>query len=337
MRRLLTLLLVPIGFLAAGFRGACGGFLAVEFVVLIVGLVGARTLLQWTAIDLSRRYLQPFLKTGSLFAVAGLLLAFTQRSGEPLLRFSTGSYEQIGFFGAAYAIYLTGAHACWQFAIAFAPFLVSLLEQGRRDAVAIWLERILKYLTVASILAAAGVWFLGRDVIPLVLGASYTTVAANAIPLCFTFVSMSFAVVFRLLALVLDRPAVTATGAAIELAVFWAVGIPLSSSIGSLGAAWATLPASLCFAAYAAWRMPRELRFPLRAPATALALALLFVPLAWLRTSVLANAGLLAAGAGLYLALLWRFAVVTPAEARELRRHLARVVPRRFAGAVSSE
>ena len=337
MRRLLTLLFVPIGFLAIGLRGACGGFLAAELVVLLVGLFGARHLVQWTAIDLSRRYLQPYLKTGSLFAVAGLLLAFTQRSGEPMLRFSSGSYEQIGFFGAAFAIYLTGAHACWQFAIAFAPFLVTLLEQGRRDAVAAWLERILKYLTVAAVLASSGVWFLGRDLIPLVLGASYSAVAANAIPLCFTFVSLVFVVVSRLLALVLDTPTVTATAAALELTVFWAVGIPLSSAMGSLGAAWATLPASLCFAGYATWRTRRQLPFPLGAPATALALALVFVPLAWLRSSMLVNAALLAGGALLYLALLWRFGVVTPAESRELRRQIGKVAPRRIAAVVSSE
>jgi O-antigen/teichoic acid export membrane protein len=337
MRRLLTLMFVPLGFLAGGLRGACGGFLAAECLVLVTGLVGARHLLRWSAVDLSRQYLRPYLKTGSLFAVAGLLMALTQRSGEPMLRFSTGSYEQIGYFGAAYAIYLTGAHACWQFAIAFAPFLVTLLEQGRRREVSTWLERILKYLVVAAVLAAAGVWFLGRDLIPLVLGAKYASVAVNAVPLCFTFVSLVFVVVSRLLALILDKPTVTATSAALELTVFWAVGFPLSSSIGSLGAAWATLPASLCFAACAAWWTRRELPFPLGAPGRALALALIFVPLAFLRGSMVVDAALAAGGAAVYLVLLWRFGVVTPNEVREVRRQIASIAPRRPAAAAASE
>ncbi len=336
-RRLLTLLFVPAGFIAGGLRGACGGFLGAELTVLAIGLVGARPLLQWSVIDLSRRHLGPYLKTGSVFAVAGLLLALTQRSGEPLLRFSTGNYEQIGFFGAAYAIYLTGAHAVWQFAIAFAPFLVTMLEQGRADAVATWVERILKYLTVAAVLAAAGVWFLGRDLIPLVLGASYRAVAANAVPLCFTFVVLAFSVVSRLLALVLDKPSITVQGAALELAMFWGLGLPWSSSIGSLGAAWATVPASLCFAGYATWRTRRVLPFPMRAPVTALALAGTFVPLAWFRGTPIANAALLAGGALVYLALLWRTGVITPGEVRELRRQIRGMAPRRAAAAAASE
>ena len=40
---------------------------------------------------------------------------------------------QVGYYGAAYSIYLTGAHALWQGALSFGPLLVGLLTRGERS------------------------------------------------------------------------------------------------------------------------------------------------------------------------------------------------------------
>lgn len=95
-RRWLTLPLVPAGYLAAGLRGACGGLLAGEVLVLALGLWWARPYLGREFLDLSRRHLSPILRVGGLFAAGNLLLALTHRTGEALVRVSTGSYEEVG-------------------------------------------------------------------------------------------------------------------------------------------------------------------------------------------------------------------------------------------------
>ena len=48
------------------------------------------------------------------------------------MRLATASYVQVGYYGAAYSIYLTGAHALWQGALAFGPLLVGLLAKGEQ-------------------------------------------------------------------------------------------------------------------------------------------------------------------------------------------------------------
>jgi O-antigen/teichoic acid export membrane protein len=96
VRRWSTIALVPMGFVVGGLRGACLGLLGSEAFVLACGIWWARPYLQWSSLDLSRRYLSPFLKMGTAFAVGNLLLALTQRSGETLVRVSTNSYAQVG-------------------------------------------------------------------------------------------------------------------------------------------------------------------------------------------------------------------------------------------------
>ena len=234
-RRWLTLPLVPAGYLAAGLRGACGGLLAGEVLVLALGLWWARPYLGREFLDLSRRHLSPILRVGGLFAAGNLLLALTQRTGEALVRVSTGSYEEVGYFGAAYAIYQTVAHGYWQVVVSLAPHLIVQLEHGRRDVVARWLERLLAYAVAAAVLSLAGAVLVGQDLVTLMLGRDYAAVALNIVPLTATLVALAAGHVARLLALTLDRPRVIIAAAGLELAAFWAARLSLRRASGQPG------------------------------------------------------------------------------------------------------
>jgi O-antigen/teichoic acid export membrane protein len=322
-RRWLALALVPAGFLLGGLRGACVGLLASEALVLGLGIWWVRPYLGRAFLDVSRQHLAPFLRLGSLFGAGNLLLTLTQRSGETLVRFSSGSYEEIGYFGAAYAIYLTLAHALWQVVVSLAPHLVAQVAAGRRDTVARWVERLLAYAVSASVLCLAAAVFLGRDLIPLLLGREYSAVAANLLPMMGTLVVAGAAAVGRLLALALDRPRPVITAAALELAVFLALGIPLAMRAGSLGASVATFPAAVVFAWFLTWRLRPELPFALAPARRALLAAAVFVPLVVLRDGWRLNAALFAGGACVYLLVLVRARVIAVTELDELRRVLA--------------
>jgi O-antigen/teichoic acid export membrane protein len=322
LRRWLGLILVTAGFLGGGLRGACQGFFLAELAVQLCGLWWARDYLDWSTVDLSRRHLGSYLKVSTMYAAAGLLETLTQRSGEAIVRLSTGSYEQVAFFGAAYAIYLTAASALWQATMAFAPLLVTLLEQGHRAAVADWLARLLKVVTVAAVLAVPTMVFLGPDLVPWLLGSRYAPVAANAVPVMLLLLPSALGNAGRLLALALDRPKVMATAAAIEMVTFWCVGTLLAPKAGSLGACWAALPAAVLQAGYLWRRTRRELPFSLTPAAQAVALSVVFVPLAWLRGSLAVNGALLAAGTVAYAALLVASGTITIEEIAGLRREL---------------
>jgi O-antigen/teichoic acid export membrane protein len=323
IRRWMTLALVPIGFIAAGLRGACLGLLGAEMAVLACGIWWARPYLSLSSLDLSRRHLSPFLRMGGLFAAGNLLLALTQRSGETLVRFATGSWEQVGFFGAAFAVYLTVAHAFWQLTVSMAPVLITYLEQGRRDAVMSWIERLLKYLVATVVLCVAGAALVGRDLVPMLMGAKFATVATNVTVLTLTLLTMSVGSVGRLAALTLDRPRVIIVAAGLELAAFWLLGFPLATRFGSLGACIAALPASALYAWYLTTRVRPDLPYSIGPAARALAASLVFVPLVLLRPAWPLNALVFTAGAAAYLGLLLRLRVITVAEIAETKRTLS--------------
>jgi O-antigen/teichoic acid export membrane protein len=314
--------LVPAGFIAGGLRGACAGLLASEVVVLGIGLWWTRDFLGREFLDMSRRHLSPFLRLGTLFGAANLLMTFTQRSGEAMVRFASGSYEEVGYFGAAYAIYLTAAHALWQVVVSLAPHFIAEADRGNRDRVARWLERLLAYAVSGSVLCLAGALFAGRDLVLLLLGRQYAAVAENLLPLMVTLTIAGAAAAGRVVALVVNRPRPLIAAAGLELAVYLLAGIPLAVRFGSFGASVATIPASAAFAWYLTVNVRRSLPYGLGPARRAVGAAAVFLPLAFLRDGWVLNLALLAAGAGAYVAVLVRCRAVAASDLRNLRRLL---------------
>jgi len=160
LRRWLTLGITLVVFPLAGLRGACLAFLIANLVVAAYGVVKTSAYVDWSSLDVTRRYLSPYLRIGTYFALGNLLLALVHRSGETLVRLTTNDYVQVGFYGAAYSIYLTGANALWQFGLAFAPHLVALLHHGDGGRVVVLIERLLKSMTIGAALCTLAVVFV---------------------------------------------------------------------------------------------------------------------------------------------------------------------------------
>ena len=318
-RHLLTLAGVLVGFPIAGLRGACAGILAANVVVLVAGLIGARPYLRWSALDLRREYLAPYLKVGTSFAAGNLLLALAQRSGETIVRMASHDYTQVGFFGAAYNAYLNGAYVLWHSAIAFAPLLVGLQHRDDTAGVSEWLGRLLKWMTVGAALVALATALVGDDVVPRLLGPAYAPVAASLWPLSLSLFMMAACSVGRLGALVVDRPWLSAGAAASELAVCWTAGLLLAPRYGSEGMAWAVLCGTAAYAAVITWRTRDGIGYSPRAAIEAAALVVPWLVLAFFRGGPLRNAALLVVASAGYLGLLgWR-GVITLDELRSLR------------------
>ncbi|HSP90259.1 MAG TPA: hypothetical protein VLN08_05110, partial [Vicinamibacterales bacterium] len=249
-----------------------------------------------------------------------LLLTLTQRSGETLVRFATDSFEEVGFFGAAYAVLLTVAHAMGQLAASLAPHLVGEFDEDRRVAIAIWLERVLKYLVALAAFCVAGAALIGPDLVPALMGAEFAPVAANLAVLTLILLPVAVGSVGRLQSLVLNRPGTVIAGAAIEFAAFWAIGFPLAARFGSFGACAAALPASALYAWFVMARLRPALPFSLRPAWRAIAAAGVFVPLVLAAPAWPINLLLFAAGTAAYAGLLLRLRVVTLAEITQLKR-----------------
>ena len=320
MRRALVLAGVLVGFPLAGLTGACVGFLVANIVVLAIGLVGARAYFDWSVLDLRRRYLAPYLRIGTSFAAGNVLLTMAHQSGETVVRLATADYAEVGYYGAAHSIYMTGAHAIWQAAIAFGPLLVSLMASRQPAAVAAWLERLLKAMGILAGAAVLSTVLVGDDLVPLILGRDFAAVAPCLVPLAFALFPQAVGSIGRLAALAADRPALSAAAAAAEFSVFWTAGPLLASRYGALGMAVAACAATVSYAVVIWWAMRTVLPYSARGALQAAGLALLFLPLALLRGSPAVNAALLALALGGYAgALVWR-RVITVEEWAALRR-----------------
>lgn len=101
LRRWLTLAITLAVFPYAGLRGACLAYLIANVIVTAYGVVKTTAFLDWSRLDLTARYLSPYLRIGTYFAAGNLLLALVHRSGETLVRLTTDDYVQVGFYGAA--------------------------------------------------------------------------------------------------------------------------------------------------------------------------------------------------------------------------------------------
>jgi O-antigen/teichoic acid export membrane protein len=319
-RRALILAGVLVGYPIAGLTGACAGFLIANVTVLVMGVIGAREYLDWSLLDLRRAYLSPYLRIGTAFAVGNLMLTLAQQSGETVVRLATSSYTEVGYFGAAHSIYMTGAHALWQAAIAFGPMLVGMMAASGPEAVGLWLSRLFKSMCMLAAGAALVTVFVADDLVPLVLGSEFRPVSATVLPMAFALMPLSLGCVGRLAALVADRPGLSATAAAAELAAFWTIGPLLSSRYGSAGMAVAAFTATSLYAGVIVWRTRPVLRFSLRGGVTAVAIALMLMPLAYFRGTAATNFTLLGVVLVAYVGLLaWR-RVVTREELIALRR-----------------
>jgi O-antigen/teichoic acid export membrane protein len=319
-RRALILAGVLVGYPLAGLTGACAGFLVANVIVLIIGVIGAWSYLDWSLLDLRRHYLSPYLRIGTAFAAGNLMLTLAQQSGETVVRLSTGSFAEVGYFGAAHSIYMTGAHALWQAAIAFGPMLVALMTAGEAAAVGEWLSRLLKSMCILGSLAALTTVFLAADLVPLVLGAEFHSVSVTVLPMAFALLPLSLGCVGRLAALVADRPGLSAAAGAGELITFWTLGPLLAWKYGATGMAAAAFVATSLYASIIVWRTRGVLPFSLRGGATAVALALGLLPLAMFRGSTTRNLALAGVALAIYVALLaWR-QVITREELLALRR-----------------
>ncbi|HXE80320.1 MAG TPA: hypothetical protein VNK41_06195 [Vicinamibacterales bacterium] len=324
LQRWLVLALVVAGGAAGGLRGACAGYFIATLLVLAVAMTGARRSIDWRVLDPSLRYLRPYLRLGLSFAVSQVLHNVANRSGALIVRVATGNYLQVGFLGAAAAMYQMGGMTVWQVAGSLTPFFVGRFHSGERKAVAGWLSRLLTLMVMGAVLVNFSVLFTGADLIPRLLGSAFAPVVTSLAPLAVALIPFSFAAIGRIVALLVDRPGVAALASAAELAVAWAAGPAMASWLGAPGAAAGMLIGVCAWAFVMWWPLRRALEVPFLPAFKALGLGAAFVPVAPLRGGFATNLLLLLASGAAYILLAVRLHIVSPRDIETLRQFTRR-------------
>jgi O-antigen/teichoic acid export membrane protein len=307
LRQAGTLALMLPGYLWGGLRGAALGMLVGEVVILMVGLAGVRAYAKGLSLRFDFTGMAPYLRFGLIFYASDVILVAFERSGEALVRLGGGNYAEVGYFGVAHSAFLTGAVGMPQIAIAFAPLLTMVRFEGDDATVRLWIERLLKWLALGSVIVVLAAVLLARDLVPLVFGSAYLPVAANLIPMALCLLPLSLTSVANLSALTHERPGVALGAAGVRLASFWLAGLPLVHRWGSWGACLGMLGAVAAQALYFTWWMRRSVGYSLTPWLRVVALGILFLPLALLRSSTAVDValfvGFLVVYAGLVFAL----------------------------------
>ncbi len=285
LRHWFLIALVIIGFYLASLRGALLGLFATEWIVLFTGLWWGKFYFSWKELRLDIRYLISYLQFGFSFLIFNLLSSTFQHSGEVLVRLFYSDYSQVGFFGLANNVYSTISPAIYQFTIAFAPLLMTLQAKGESETIKQWMDHLINWLTVGTVFMVFAVLLLGNDLVPLVLGAAYQPVATNLLPLSSMLCLQVLNNVGILLTIVYNRPRIAVWAAGIRLAAMWGFGPFLVTKWGSLGGCFTVLFASAICSGYLTWRMQRVFTYSLKKWVGVIALGLIFLPLAWLRSS----------------------------------------------------
>jgi O-antigen/teichoic acid export membrane protein len=306
-----SLVLVLVGVWLWGLKGACLGIALSEILVLVIGWRWGRAYLGESFSVPDIRYLVPFFSFGLLFFAADIILSSFQYSGATLIRLITDNYNEVSYFGLAFQGFIMPTAASDQLALAFAPFLAGLLARQETEAVKYWVEQLLKWLVVCSILVVFVTLFLADSLIPLLLGKAFRPVALNLMILTLSLLTQGIVSVGGALAIVKELPRVTLVASALRLSGFIVAGIFLVSWRGSLGACLAVIVGAELQAACYLIRWQALAAISWRPYLQALGLGVIFLPLFLLKSSWSMNLWLCAAAVIGYIIGLLLLRLVT--------------------------
>jgi O-antigen/teichoic acid export membrane protein len=241
LRSTFTFLLVWGFYLQFGLTGALTGLLFNEISLTLIGLWWTRAWVfrRWTAIRF--RDFAPFLIFGLTFYLPAFLFGLMQRSGNVLVKWITGSSEQVAYYDVANQFLLLTATFLGLILSTLIPALSALQARGDSESIARWQGRIAGYCAIALVLSFYALLGFGSAAITLCLGPKFLPVVHNALVVILATPAILVATVGMNYALLEKRPATylqSVAGGAIVMALAGLVLIPRGLSTG---ACWATV------------------------------------------------------------------------------------------------
>jgi O-antigen/teichoic acid export membrane protein len=194
----------------------------------------------------------------------------------------------------------------------FIPYLTSLFNRGEVEQLRMWLERLGKWVTLASMLALLTWLFLGDSLVLLIFGRQYRPVVLNLLPLLAALPMVALSNVARMLALIQNRPGIAFSAATLQVATFWLAGVPLAARGGSFATCMTVLIASAVYGIYFTLRIRSHLKYSLKGWCAPLLMAIPFLALIFLRGSIVLNLSLWIAAVTGYSFFLISCRIISP-------------------------
>ncbi len=238
------------------FLGAFGAASSLDRAVLALGLTSLSFLalgLFWTQ-DLFRGERTPFnlasllalLRFGLTVFIANLILATVWRAGEPAILLLSGQPSEAAYFNIANAAVTSVGFLVIQVVVVMTPSFTSLHVSGQRDALNSSMGYLLKYLTIASLLAILLSYAAASSLIVWILGSPYAAAAVNLKILVLGLPGVVLIALGLSQAIVWQQPGKALTINGVALFVFAASTLVLTPRTASLGTSIAVTLAMIC-------------------------------------------------------------------------------------------
>jgi O-antigen/teichoic acid export membrane protein len=191
------------------------------------------------------------LKFGMTFFAANFLLMVIWRSGEIMVVSFSGEAEQVAYYNLANSIFLALYALFAQIGAILIPSVSSLHTSGQHEKKDQWLGLMLKYLTVATLLALILINAIGEPVLALLLGQGYSEVTDNLYIIAISLVPLNIVNLGFTTAVVHGQLRGTFWMAGLALITFLLCAMILTPELGAKGVSLSVAVSAFVAAAFA--------------------------------------------------------------------------------------
>ena len=317
LRRAVSLLLILLLFPQFGLVGALFSTLLVESILLALGLYWTKGHFTAGQLRLDFDFLKPCLTFGFGLYLSWFLLNVWQRLGNVLINHVTNDSAAIAFFDLANQCFLVVISITVTIVNSLVPMFSKLLLQGKEDKILEWSARLVRYMSILSMLAFSTLLFAGSELIIFLFGEEFSQVFPNAAVLLLALFPSVFVQIGFVYAVLYKSPGKFLWALIVSLAAFVALSLVLIPSYSAMGCSAATAVSYYLMAGLAIYPFRDKAGPLLREGGITVGLGILALPLVLWKGEALWNVLLAVGFACAYMALLFVARVVSVKEVAE--------------------
>jgi O-antigen/teichoic acid export membrane protein len=195
----------------------------------------------------------PHLKFGLAFFASNLLLMVVWRSGEVIIVSFSADSEQVAFYNLASSMFLALNALFGQVSTLLIPSVSALHASEQHERKVYWLGSMLKYITVATLLALIFINTVGEPVLVMLLGQGFSEVSINLFIISISLLPLNMVRLGLITAVVHDKLRENFIMASIAMVSFLISAVLLAPEMGARGVSISVVISAFTSAAFAYW------------------------------------------------------------------------------------
>jgi O-antigen/teichoic acid export membrane protein len=318
LRRAVSLALILVLFPRFGLIGALTSTLLVEIAMLLLAAYWTRRSFALRDLRFDLGFLKPYLTFGIAVYLVWLLLSIWQRLGNVMIEHITRDSSQVAYFDIANQFFLVVISITVMVINSLIPMFSAFMLDGREGKMQAWTRRLVKYMSIVTMLAFGGLLLLGSDLIPIMIGQEFDAVFPNVMVLSSALFPSLLVQVGFVYAVVDKQPRRFLLALVVAVSVCIALSLALIPVYSSIGCSIATAASYWLMAALVLYPMRGHIGPLLKDIVVVLLPGAMLPLLAYFKADAWLNAALTGVFIAAYLALLFLIRALSIVELREI-------------------